>query len=132
LSIKGAPEVVLAACRRPGPAVQRQVRAMASDGLRVIAVAHRQLTAAQAAAGRTDPDAFDALCGEGLRITGLIGLSDTPRLDAAAVLEGLADRGIGIRLITGDHPVTATAIAGELGTPVTTDQVISGPDWEAL
>jgi H+-transporting ATPase len=132
LSIKGAPEVVLAACRRPGPAVHRQVRAMASDGLRVIAVAHRELSAAQAAAGRNDTDAFDALCGEGLRFAGLLGLSDTPRPHAAAVLEGLADRGIGIRLITGDHPVTATAIAGELGTPVTADQVITGPDWEAL
>jgi H+-transporting ATPase len=132
LSIKGAPEVVLAACHRPGPTVHRQVRAMASDGLRVIAVAHRELSAAQAAAGGNDPDAFDALCGEGLRFAGLLGLSDTPRPDATAVLEGLAERGIGIRLITGDHPVTATAIAGELGTPVTADQVITGPDWETL
>jgi len=132
LSIKGAPEVVLAGCRRDGSAVQRQVRAMASDGLRVIAVAHRELTAAQAAAGRNDPDAFAALCGEGLRFAGLLGLSDTPRPDAAGVLEGLADRGIGIRLITGDHPVTATAIAAELGIPVTADRVISGPDWDGL
>ena len=91
LSIKGAPEVVLAGCRRDGSAVQRQVRAMASDGLRVIAVAHRELTAAQAAAGRNDPDAFADLCGEGLRFAGLLGLSDTPRPDAAGVLEGLAD-----------------------------------------
>ena len=111
---------------------QRQVRAMASDGLRVIAVAHRELTAGQAAAGRNDPDAFAALCGEGLRFAGLLGLSDTPRPDAAGVLEGLADRGIGIRLITGDHPVTATAIAAELGMAVTADRVISGPDWEGL
>ncbi|MCW2629862.1 MAG: P-type ATPase, translocating [Mycobacterium sp.] len=132
LFIKGAPEVVLAACHRAGPGVQRQVRAMASDGLRVIAVAHRQLSAQQAAAGRGDPDVFAALCGQGLRFAGLLGLSDTPRPDAAGVLDGLVDRGIGIRLITGDHPVTATAIAGELGMPVAADQVISGPDWEAL
>jgi H+-transporting ATPase len=132
LCIKGAPEVVLAACGSPGPAVTRQVRAMAADGLRVIAVAHRQLTAEQAAAGRDDSEAFSALCGEGLAFAGLLGLSDTPRPDAAAVLQGLADRGIGIRLITGDHPVTATAIAVELGMPVAADQVISGPDWEAL
>ena len=54
---------------------------------------------AQAAAGRNDSDAFAALCGEGLRFAGLLVLSDTPRPDAAGVLEGLADRVVPIPVV---------------------------------
>jgi H+-transporting ATPase len=132
LSIKGAPEVVLPACVDGGPRVQRQVQKMAADGLRVLTVGRRVLSEKQAAAARADTDVFGELCTEGLQFTGLLGLSDTPRPDAAGVLKGLADAEIGVRLITGDHPVTATAIAMELGMPVSEDQVISGSQWEGL
>lgn len=130
LSIKGAPEVLLAACG--DDAAADRVQQMAADGLRVLAVARRDLTKAQARKAAADADAFDALCREDLRLVGLLGLSDTPRPDAARVLAGLAEQGIDVRLITGDHPVTATAIANELGLAVGADQVISGGDWEAL
>lgn len=130
LSIKGAPEVLLAACG--DDAAADRVQQMAADGLRVLAVARRDLTTAQARKAAADADAFDALCREDLRLVGLLGLSDTPRPDAARVLAGLAEQGIDVRLITGDHPVTATAIANELGLAVGADQVISGADWEAL
>lgn len=132
LSIKGAPETVLAACADVDEEVQRQVRKMATEGLRVIAVAARRLSTSQARAVRDDTDAFVGLCGTGMRFVGLLGLADTPRGDAAEVLAELTDRGIGVRLITGDHPVTATAIAAEVGMCVDDDQVISGPEWEAL
>lgn len=132
LAIKGAPEVVLAACADLDPAVERTVEKMARDGLRVLAVARRPLTAAQAERGRCDADKLAALCGRGLRFVGLLGLSDTPRAEAAQVLKALQDNEIGVRLITGDHPVTAEAIAAELGLPVTADQVISGEEWVAL
>ncbi|WSY64942.1 cation-translocating P-type ATPase [Nocardia sp. NBC_00881] len=132
LSIKGAPEVVLAACADADEAVWRQVRKMAADGLRVIAVATQQLSASQVRSVRDDADALAELCSDGLRFAGLLGLSDTPREGATEVLAELVDRGIGVRLITGDHPVTATAIAAAVGMPVDDDQVISGPEWEAL
>lgn len=132
LAIKGAPEVVLAACADLDPAVERTVEAMARDGLRVLAVARRPLTAGQADRGRSDADKLAALCGRGLVLVGLLGLSDTPRAEAAQVLKALQDNEIGVRLITGDHPVTAEAIAAELGLPVTADQVISGEEWVAL
>nr|WP_245720820.1 cation-translocating P-type ATPase [Nocardia pseudovaccinii] len=132
LSIKGAPEVVLAACIDADEATQRQVREMAAEGLRVIAVATRQLSATQAQSVRDDTDALAELCGDELRFAGLLGISDTPRADSPEVLAELAARGIGVRLITGDHPVTATAIAAEVGMPIDDDQVISGPEWEAL
>lgn len=132
LAIKGAPEVVLAACRELDPAVGRAVEKMARDGLRVLAVARRTLTPAQAERGRADADQLAALCGSRLRFVGLLGLSDTPRPDAAEVLKTLQQRKIGVRLITGDHPVTAKAIAAELGLPVSSDQVISGEEWAAM
>ena len=63
---------------------------------------------------------------------GLLGLADTPRPDAAGLLAELAARGIGVRLITGDHPVTAAAVADELGVSVGVEAVVSGPDWDAM
>jgi H+-transporting ATPase len=132
LTLKGAPEVILGACADIGPEVRRAVRTMAGDGLRVIAVAQRTLTVGQTQTACDDPDAFAGLCAAGLRFTGLLGLSDTPRPEAAGLLASLAVQDIGVRLITGDHPITAAAIAGELGMPVTTDQVISGTEWDAM
>jgi cation-transporting ATPase I len=132
LSIKGAPELVLKACGDPGAHVQPLVQKMAADGLRVLTVARRTLSAAQVDAAREDADAFTELCSRGLQFTGLLGISDTPRPEAAGVLEGLAERDIGVRLITGDHPVTARAIAAELGLAVGERDVISGAQWEAL
>ena len=132
LAVKGAPEVVLAACVNADASVRTVVEDMAQCGLRVIAVAHRGLSSRQAQRARSEVEAFTDLCTGGLTLLGLLGLSDTPRADAAALLASLQQQGIGVRLITGDHPVTATAIAGELGMTVGAKQVISGHEWDAL
>ncbi|ORV46990.1 haloacid dehalogenase [Mycobacterium europaeum] len=132
LTVKGAPEVVLAACPNVGGEVEDAVAALTTAGLRTIAVAQRRLSAAQARSLRNDPDGITELCGGGLTLTGFLGLSDTPRPQAPQLLADLADRGVAIRLITGDHPVTATAIARELGVPVSAGQVITGAEWNAL
>jgi H+-transporting ATPase len=132
LSVKGAPEVILSACKEPDSAVRRTVRQMAKNGLRVIAVATCDLTDEQAEAAAADPDLLADYGQDGLRLTGLLGLADTPRAEAPALLAALAERDVAVRLITGDHPVTAAAIAAELGLPVTTDQVITGSEWERL
>jgi magnesium-transporting ATPase (P-type) len=133
LTLKGAPEVVLA-CTGSGPAVKQEVAALAAAGLRVIAVARRDLTPEQVASLGADPepDEIAEFCSEGLTFVGLLGLSDTPRDEAADLLADLERRRIPVRLITGDHPLTATAIARELGLQVTSDQVISGAEWDAL
>ncbi|RAV10063.1 cation-translocating P-type ATPase [Mycolicibacterium sp. GF69] len=132
LSIKGAPEVVLDACTNLTPRTKRAVHQMAESGLRVIAVARRSLTKQQAAVGSRSDEALTGQCDNGLEFVGLMGLSDTPRAESAQVLAALQKQQVGVRLITGDHPVTAAAIATELGLPVSADQVISGSDWEAL
>jgi cation-transporting P-type ATPase I len=136
LTVKGAPEVVLAACADAGPDVDRTVTQLASGGLRVIAVARRRLSPEQIKAVQDAEDDDDEVIAElsasELSLAGFLGLSDTPRAEAAGLLAALSDREVDVRLITGDHPITAAAIADELGMPVTPEQVISGSEWDAL
>ena len=132
LTVKGAPEVVLAACQDVGPEIDGTVRQLAAEGLRVIAVARRKLSPQQAKVVADDEDAIADLVDGELSLAGFLGLSDTPRAEAPALLKALSEREVGIRLITGDHPITATAIAREMGMPVTAKQVISGAEWDEL
>ncbi|MDT5346724.1 MAG: hypothetical protein QOH91_11, partial [Mycobacterium sp.] len=134
LTVKGAPEVVLTACGDV-TAVQLMdstVAEMAAGGLRVIAVARRKLTAKQAQAIKDNPDDIAEYCTDGLTLAGFLGLSDTPRAESAGLLSTLRSQGVGIKLITGDHPITVKAIAEELGLPVTAEQVITGAEWDSL
>ena len=132
LMIKGAPEVLSAALNgnrdRLAPAVAR----LAAKGLRVLAVAERTLTARQAAEAAADPAAMERLCGTGLNPIGLLGLADTRAMPPPPLLAELDNRGIGVRLLTGDHPVTAAVIANDLGLPVTEEMVITGGEWESM
>ncbi|MCL2534982.1 MAG: cation-translocating P-type ATPase [Nocardiaceae bacterium] len=136
LVVKGAPEVLLAACSGAAPhtleSIVDKVQSMAENGLRVIAVARRTVTATEAEQAAQDPDVVECLCGGGLEPVGLLGLSDTARPEAAGLLPELEDRGVSVRLITGDHPVTAAAVARDLGLEVDADDVMSGGEWEAL
>jgi magnesium-transporting ATPase (P-type) len=131
LTVKGAPEVVLAACGDVN-ALDGTVAEMAAGGLRVIAVAKRKLTAKQAEAIKANPDDIAEYCTNGLTLAGFLGLSDTPRPQSAGLLSTLRSQGVGIKLITGDHPITAKAIAEELGVPVSAGQVITGAEWDSL
>lgn len=132
LTVKGAPEVLASALTESNGAMTSAMSEMAGRGLRVLAVAERRLTVAQAAAAAADAAAFEDLCRSQLTPIGLLGLADTPREKARSVLEQLSERGIGVRLITGDHPVTAAVVAGEVGLEVTDEQVITGSEWERL
>ncbi|NBP86031.1 MAG: cation-translocating P-type ATPase, partial [Mycobacteriaceae bacterium] len=78
------------------------------------------------------PAAMERLCRSGLSPIGLLGLADTLRAEAAPLLAELRDRDIPVRLLTGDHPATAAAIAEELGLAVSADDVVTGTDWESL
>jgi cation-transporting ATPase I len=98
----------------------------------VLAVAERHLDPEQAASAAADSAVLEELCRAELTAVGLLGLADTPRPSARALLEELSDRDIGVRLITGDHPVTAGAVANELGLDVTPDQILTGTEWEML
>jgi len=112
---KGAPEVILGACcaeQSPGGAVPLDAparerilaaaQAMARDALRVLAIATRR-------------DATPDTAERGMTLLGLVGMSDPPRPEARAAIETCERAGIRVLMITGDHPLTAEAIARELG-----------------
>jgi magnesium-transporting ATPase (P-type) len=118
LCLKGAPEAVLALCQAERSngidrAIDREawhgrVDAMAADGQRVLALAEAWLPAER----RTlDPPTADS----GLVLLGLVGLIDPPRDEARRAIEDCSRAGIRVKMITGDHAVTARAIAAQLG-----------------
>jgi cation-transporting P-type ATPase I len=130
--IKGAPEVIVSALTHDHRELAQQIDDMAADGLRVLAVAERRLTPDQAAAAASNSAVLEEFCRNELTPVGLLGLADTPRDSAETLLKELGNRGIGVRLITGDHPVTAAVVAAELGLDIVPEQVMTGSEWELL
>jgi Ca2+-transporting ATPase len=117
--VKGAAEVILARCAwaldNSGnqvplntEAVQGQVDAMASQGLRVLAFAKTRLPATTVTLRHEDIQA-------GLVFLGLQGMIDPPRPEAITAVSACQTAGIQVKMITGDHALTAAAIARELG-----------------
>jgi Ca2+-transporting ATPase len=121
--VKGAPDVLLARCthqtaagvRTPfgaaeAAAVDAEYHALARRGLRGLLIASRTLPAAA-----FDPSADLALSVAELDFVGLVGLMDPPRPEAMQAIAECRQAGIVVKMITGDHQVTASAIAAELG-----------------
>jgi len=120
LLVKGAPEVILEHCNRqqthsgdPAP-LDRDHWAQASDqlaaqGERVLALAWQQ--ASTLAAGKLAP----ADLPRDLVLLGLVGLLDPPRKEAIESVRECHAGGIRVTMITGDHKITAAAIAKMLG-----------------
>jgi cation-transporting ATPase F len=109
-------------------AVLRAAADLADQGLRVLATAMRP------AAGPDDFDE-DGLPGSML-LTGLQAMLDPPRAQATAAVAACHTAGINVKMITGDHAATATAIARQVGllnrSDATTDMVLTGSDLVAL
>jgi Ca2+-transporting ATPase len=94
---------------------------LAKNGLRVMAVARRDF----------DPATFDANADllplvSNLTLLALAGIVDPPRPEARAAIAEAHDAGIQVRMITGDHAVTAAAIAKDLGIR---GEAITGAEW---
>lgn len=108
-SVKGAAERVLPLCTDVnGEAVLEDVATLAAAGYRVLAVA----------AGEITPASDNALRPEELRdldFLGLVAIIDPLRPEVPAAMATCARSGVEVRMITGDHPETALAIARELG-----------------
>ena len=124
--LKGSVEVALAKCTSAldadgqsvpidADAVQTHVEAMASQGLRVLAFASSDMPAE--ANSITHEDIAD------LTFLGLQGMIDPPRPEAIQAVRACQSAGIRVKMITGDHPVTALAIAKKLGLNGTTTDV---------
>jgi len=98
-----------------------RAEAMAERALRVLAVARRQ-------------DARDAVAEaeRDLEFLGLVGMQDPPRPEAIAAVARCRAAGIRVVMITGDHAVTARAIAREMGFWEDGDEVVTGAELERL
>ena len=135
--VKGAPDVLLARCTRwtvagvqaafgaaEASKVDADYRALAGRGLRGLLIASRTLPAT----------AFDAsgdlsACVAELDFVGLVGLMDPPRPEAMQAIAECRQAGIVVKMITGDHQVTASAIASELGLH---GRAVSGADIDQM
>jgi calcium-translocating P-type ATPase len=104
--IKGAPEVVLERCA-PRDGAAEAVEAMASRGMRVLAVAQRALVGAA--------ELREADLDSGFELLGLAALVDPPRESALAAVGACRAAGIDVKMITGDHVATASAIGAQFG-----------------
>ncbi|MCP9928881.1 HAD-IC family P-type ATPase [Cyanobium sp. CH-040] len=122
LCVKGAPDVVLAACGNPRGEAAAAALALAERGMRVLAVARRELPA--------DATLHDGLVAE-LRFAGLVVFSDPIRPTARAAVDELRRAGIAVKIITGDHPASAGAIARALDLP-DGGAVLTGPEIDRL
>ncbi len=100
--VKGAAEVILPMCSNVGSqAATGQMEALAKAGYRVLAVARGTVK--------------DTAALEGLSLLGLVGLIDPIRPEVPAAIDRCGKAGIAVKMITGDHPLTALAIAQQLG-----------------
>lgn len=88
--------------------VRGVVAAMAGRGLRVLALARRRVPSGHA---RLEHGHVDG----GLTLLGLQGMIDPPRAEAAAAVRHCQEAGIAVKMITGDHLITARAIAEQVG-----------------
>lgn len=130
--LKGAPERVLALCTQDGgnstldqAAWQTRMEEAARDGQRVLALARCDMPAGTTALTMSDITPRFTLLG-------LLGLIDPPREEAIAAVAECQRAGMRVKMITGDHAVTAASIGRQLGlraeTAVTGEMVQSLSD----
>lgn len=120
--VKGAVEPVLAMCSDPSQDIHADAVRLAAEGYRVLAVAR----------GVAD-DAADS-CAQPSKLTflGLVALSDPVRPEVPAAIAACKAAGVGVRMVTGDHPATALAIARHLNIATDEREVATGVQVAAL
>ncbi|BAH51867.1 cation-translocating P-type ATPase [Rhodococcus opacus] len=135
--VKGGPDVVLARCGSaylpgrhavPLDEVRDELtaanRELSEKGLRVLAFAARRLDGQENAAA-ADPMSLV----EDLTFVGMVGIIDPLRPEAIDAVRTAHAAGIEVRMITGDHAITASAIGAELGLG---PGAIGGPELQAM
>jgi Ca2+-transporting ATPase len=128
---KGAPEVILDSCTKQltdkgetpldsegRKAILEIARQMAGEALRVLAIASKTGASFESAERE-------------MTFLGLVGMIDPPRPEAKAAVKTCETAGIKAVMITGDHPITAQAIARELGI-LKSGRVVTGDELEKM
>ncbi|MEU9715436.1 magnesium-translocating P-type ATPase [Streptomyces sp. NPDC047976] len=135
LITKGAVEEVLALCTHM---TDRGERTELTDALRLRATRiaeenNRQGLRVLAVATRTvaEPrDTYTVADEDGLTLVGFLAFLDPPKASAAAALQGLADKGIAVKVVTGDNELVAARVCADVGIEV--GHVVSGSEVDAL
>ncbi len=137
LVVKGAPERIVELCDTllgvdgPEPldpkVILAAARSLAAQGLRVLAMAERPLNPHH---GLGDPEGLVAV-GE-LSFLGMQGMLDPPRPGVIDAVAGCRAAGIRPIMITGDHAITAEAIADRIGISDHRDRVMTGAELDEL
>jgi len=128
---KGALEVILDSCAKQltdngevtldasgRKAILEAAHRMASEAMRVLAVASKSNAILESAEHE-------------MTFLGFVGMIDPPRPEAKAAVQTCENAGIEVVMITGDHPITAQAIARELGI-LKTGRIVTGDELEAM
>jgi magnesium-transporting ATPase (P-type) len=132
--VKGAPEKIIAMARaqQRGDAEEpldkcyweTQLQLMAQAGLRLLAIAGKTISAEHQVLTYADID-------QDLILFGVVGMIDPPRADAIRAVASCQRAGISVKMITGDHVITASAIGKTMGF-VNADKVLSGEQIDQL
>lgn len=124
--VKGAFDMMAERCIAGDiEAAKRMNEKMSKDALRVLAIGYKEIDAI--------PETLTSENLEnGLTLMGLVGMIDPPRPEAKAAVATCRKAGIKPVMITGDHVVTASAIAKELGIMQLDDRAITGAELDAM
>ncbi len=135
---KGSPELILQRCtyiyaRNSAVELTQQQRdrvlaaneRMAGEGLRVLGFAYKPLS-------EKPPENSDEQCEQELVWLGLVGMLDAPRPEVRKAVHECREAGIRPVMITGDHQLTAKAIATDLGIAEPNDKVLIGQELQRM
>lgn len=135
VAVKGAPESVLEQCisQRQGegeaPLAKGDRERLAAVAGELAGTGLRVLAFAEKAVARVPESPEEAE--RGLTFLGMVGMADPPRAEARAAVETCRSAGIRVVMVTGDHPLTARAVAGQVGLNGN-GAVLTGRDVDAL
>ncbi|MFH1831441.1 MAG: cation-transporting P-type ATPase, partial [bacterium] len=123
LIVKGAPEEILPLCNGNTERFKTILHAMAQDGLRILAIAHKK------AQNINLNDTKDL---NNLELLGLFGIQDPLRPEAIKTIEELKQAGIRTIIITGDHKETAINIAQQVGLATEPKNIMTGEELDNI
>ncbi len=124
--VKGAFDVMASRCTSGNMEAAKKINdEMSSNALRVLAIGYKEIE-------NVPQEPTSEELENGLTFMGLVGMIDPPRPEAKAAVEVCRRAGIKPVMITGDHVVTASAIAKELGILEEGDRAITGAQLDAM
>ena len=128
---KGAPEKIIhfsmldEADPGPGNRLAQVAANLADQGLRVLGLAYKEVDAETTRISQADVE-------NGLIFAGLQAMLDPPRQEVVEAIRMCKQAGIRTAMITGDHAITAGAVAGQIGIATEKDQVLEGRHIETM